>query len=153
MTFALHSPAFEDGSAIPEKYARDDQNVSPPLHWTDAPAEAKSFVLVIEDPDAPGGVFHHWAVHGIDASQTEIREGFGAQGPGVHQAVNDFGKPRYDGPQPPRGHGVHHYHFRLAALGVENLEVANDATAAEVWRAARLHMIDETEMVGLFERS
>ena len=53
MAFALHSPAFQNGGAIPERYVRADQNVSPPIRWTDPPAEAKSFMLVVEDPDAP----------------------------------------------------------------------------------------------------
>lgn len=153
MALTLHSPAFQNGGAIPDKYARDDQNVSPPLRWTDAPAETRSFVLTVEDPDAPRGVFHHWTVHGIGADQRELREGLGTEGEGVRQAVNDFGKTRYDGPQPPPGHGVHHYHFRLAALDVANLELPDDANAVQVWQAARPHVIDETEIVGLFERS
>jgi Raf kinase inhibitor-like YbhB/YbcL family protein len=152
MALALQSPAFQYGGAIPEKYARDDRNLSPPLRWSDAPTETRSFMLMVEDLDAPHGVFHHWAVHGIGADQTELREGLGVSGDGARQAVNDFGQPRYDGPQPPRGHGVHHYHFRLAALDVASLDVRDDASVAEVWQAARPHVIDEIELVGLFER-
>ena len=153
MPFALHSPAFQNGGAIPEKYVRDGDNVSPPLRWSDPPAEAKSFVLMVEDPDAPQGTFRHWAVHGIDAGQKELPEGAGSgQAAPAPQAVNDFGKARYDGPQPPPGHGVHHYHFRLAALDVPQLDVPPGANAASVWDAARPHMIGETEIVGTFAR-
>jgi Raf kinase inhibitor-like YbhB/YbcL family protein len=109
-------------------------------------------MLIVEDPDAPSGTFRHWAVHGINPCQTELREGAGAEEPGRRQAINDFGRPRYDGPQPPRGHGLHHYHFRLAALDVANLEVPEDADVARVWRAAQPHVIEEAELVGTFER-
>jgi len=77
MSFSLHSPAFQDGGAIPDRYARDGENRSPPLRWTDPPAKAKSFMLIVEDPDAPSGVFHHWAVHDLNWDQTELREGAG----------------------------------------------------------------------------
>lgn len=152
MTFALHSPVFQNGGAIPDRYARDGENLSPPLRWTDPPAEAKSFMLVMEDPDAPSGTFRHWAVHGINPNQSELREGIGAEIPARRQAVNDFGRPRYDGPQPPRGHGVHHYHFRLAALDVANLDIPPDATVEQAWSAAQPHVVDEAELVGVFER-
>ncbi|HEX5378797.1 MAG TPA: YbhB/YbcL family Raf kinase inhibitor-like protein [Phenylobacterium sp.] len=152
MTFALHSPVFQNGGAIPEKYARDGDNISPPLRWSDPPAEAKSFILVVEDPDAPSGTFRHWAIHGINPSQAELREGVGAESENRRQAVNDFGKARYDGPQPPPGHGVHHYHFRIAALDVPQLDIPAEANAERVWDAARPHVIDQTELVGTYER-
>ena len=69
MAFSLHSPAFQNGGAIPETYARDGDNKSPPLQWTDPPAEAKSFALIVEDPDAPSGTFRHWAVYSLGAEQ------------------------------------------------------------------------------------
>jgi Raf kinase inhibitor-like YbhB/YbcL family protein len=152
MTFALHSPMFQNGGAIPDRYARDGENVSPPLRWSDPPAETRSFMLIVEDPDAPSGTFRHWAIHGINYNQTELREGVGVEDPARHQAINDFGRQRYDGPQPQRGHGVHHYHFRLAALDVANLDVPEDAGVARVWQIAEPHIIDEAELVGTFER-
>src|SRR5690606_31857587 len=74
MAFSLTSPVFEDGGAIPKKYTRDGQNVSPPLKWKDPPKDAKSFVLVVEDPDAPRGTFRHWAVYDIPTVVTELWE-------------------------------------------------------------------------------
>jgi Raf kinase inhibitor-like YbhB/YbcL family protein len=150
MSFGLHSPAFQNGGAIPERYARDGANLSPPLRWTDPPAQTKSFMLVMEDPDAPRGVFRHWAIHGINPQQTELREGIGMDG--RRQAVNDFGRPGYDGPQPPRGHGVHHYHFKLWALDVANLDAPPDASVEQTSNAARPHVVGQAELVGLFER-
>jgi Raf kinase inhibitor-like YbhB/YbcL family protein len=152
MTFSLHSAAFQNGGAIPLRYARDGDNLSPPLRWTDAPPETKSFILVVEDPDAPSGTFGHWAIHGINRQQSELREGAGAEGSMRRQAMNDFGRAAYDGPQPPRGHGPHHYLFRIAALDVAQLEVTGDATVRSVWNAARPHVIEEAELVGAFAR-
>lgn len=150
MSFRIHSPAFQNGGAIPPRYARDGANLSPPLQWADPPAGTKSLMLVMEDPDAPHGVFRHWGIHGINPQQTELREGIGADG--RRQAVNDFGRPGYDGPLPPRGHGAHHYHFKLLALDVANLDVPPGAHVGQTWDAARPHVLDEAELVGLFER-
>lgn len=152
MTFALHSPVFQNGGAIPDIYARDGENVSPPLRWTDPPDETKSFILIVEDPDAPSGTFRHWAIHGINPMQSELREGIGAESETRRQAVNDFGKARYDGPQPPPGHGVHHYHFKIAALDVAQLDLPVDANVESAWDAARPHAIDQAELVGTLER-
>jgi hypothetical protein len=152
MTFALHSPVFQNGGAIPDNCARDGENISPPLRWTDPPDAAKSFILIMEDPDAPSGTFRHWAIHGINPRQSELREGIGAEDGTRRQAINDFGKARYDGPQPPRGHGLHHYHFKIAALDVPQLDLPVDAKAESAWAVAQPHVIDQAELVGTFER-
>jgi len=152
MTLALHSPVFQNGGAIPDRYARDGENLSPPLRWTGAPAEAKSFIVAVEDPDAPSGSFWHWAIHAINPHQAELPEGAGATGGGRQQAVNDFGAARYDGPQPPRGHGIHHYHFRIAALDVAKLNLPESASAEAAWAAAQPHVIDQAELIGTFRR-
>jgi hypothetical protein len=152
MTFALHSSVFQNGGAIPGRYARDGENLSPPLRWTDPPAEAKSFILIVEDPDAPLGTFRHWAIHGINPGQSELREGIGAQSGNRRQAVNDFGRARYDGPQPPSGHGVHHYQFKIAALDVAQLDIPDEAGAESAWDAAQAHIIEQAELVGTFAR-
>jgi Raf kinase inhibitor-like YbhB/YbcL family protein len=153
MAFSLHSPAFQNGGAMPETYAREGDNKSPPLRWTDPPAEAKSFALIVEDPDAPSGTFRHWAVHSLGPEQRELRVDAGhGQAASGREGVNDFGEKGYGGPQPPRGHGVHHYHFRLMALDVANLEIPDGAKAATIEAAARPHVIAETEIVGTYRR-
>jgi Raf kinase inhibitor-like YbhB/YbcL family protein len=146
MTFTLKSPAFESGAPIPTKYTADGADVSPPLEWSQAPQGAKSFLLVVEDPDAPAGTFRHWGVYNITG--TSLAEGAAAQA----TAVNDFGTAGYRGPAPPRGHGVHHYHFKLAALSVDTLTPPKRAAVAELWRSARKHIIAETELVGTYAR-
>jgi len=152
MAFAIQSPAFENGQAIPPKYTRDGENISPPLQWRDLPAGTQSLALIVEDPDAPSGVFRHWAVYNIKPAQKSLAEGMnGIRAEAFGCGVNDFGNARYDGPQPPQHDKPHHYHFRLVALDVPSLDLQPTASAAEVLARARAHMIDETEFVGTFK--
>lgn len=153
MPLTLSSPAFDANGVIPVRHTRDGDNLSPHLTWSGVPAGTQSFVLIIEDPDAPNGVFRHWGAFDIPGGQTELREGSGSKASGdVRFARNDFGQSRYDGPEPPRGHGTHHYIFRLAALDVRDLGVPDDTPVEDVWHAARRHMLEETELVGTYER-
>lgn len=154
MNFLLRSPAFPDGSPIPERYTRDGDNVAPPLEWSDAPEGTRSYVLVVEDPDAPMGTFRHWGLYNIAGGRDRLPEGVdaGAKTESLDLAVNDFGDRHYDGPEPPRGHGRHHYHFRLAALDIEELRMPPDAKVEDVWRAAQGHVLGQAELVGTYER-
>lgn len=153
MAFTLTSPAFAEGQTIPVKHTRDGDNLSPPLQWTGTPEGTKSFILIVEDPDAPGGTFRHWAVYNIPADWDGLPQGVDT-GPerAMRNGRNDFGNSRYDGPEPPRGHGVHHYHFRLGALDVPSLEVPADTGVEEVWRRAERHLIEEAGLIGIYER-
>jgi Raf kinase inhibitor-like YbhB/YbcL family protein len=147
MTLKLISPAFDPGKRIPDEHVRAGHNVSPPLEWTGAPEGTRSFVLVVEDSDAPGGSFWHWAVYDMPGDRVMLHEGEDLSGCGL--GVNDFGRRSYDGPQPPPGHGVHHYHFRLAALRSAQLDGLDDAPhAAAVWDKARTSALDTAELVG-----
>jgi len=152
MSFSIHSPAFADGSDIPRRYSKDGANLSPPLEWQDLPPNARSLALVVEDPDAPRGVFCHWGIYDIPLASQGLPEDAGAVGAHFKTALNDFGNRSYDGPQPPRGHGTHHYHFRCAALDVETLNLPQNASAHDLWKAAQPHAIAQTQMVGTFER-
>jgi Raf kinase inhibitor-like YbhB/YbcL family protein len=154
MTFELKSPSFDKNGPIPAKYTVDGQNSSPPLEWSDAPAGTKSFVLVLEDPDAPLGVFRHWGLYNIMAGRNRLPEGVGrgAKTEDLGMGINDFGEPRYRGPAPPRGHGTHHYHFKLAALDVETLTRAPTASVEDIWKEAQPHIIGEAELVGTYAR-
>jgi Raf kinase inhibitor-like YbhB/YbcL family protein len=153
MPFTITSPAFRNGEVIPIRHTRNGENLSPPLAWRDAPPETKSFVLIVEDPDAPSGTFRHWALYNIPANETGLPEGASAQGlRGAGEGVNGFRNARYDGPQPPKGHGPHHYHFRLAALDVPRLDIPASAKAEDVWAKVQPHIIAEAEVVGVYER-
>jgi Raf kinase inhibitor-like YbhB/YbcL family protein len=147
MTLKLVSPAFDPGKRIPDAYVRNGGNVSPPLEWTGAPKDARSFVLAVEDLDAPGGSFWHWAVYDMPGDRIMLHEGEALAGCGL--GVNDFGHRSYDGPQPPPGSGVHRYHFRLAALGADHLDGLGEApSAAAVWDKAQASALDKAELVG-----
>jgi hypothetical protein len=152
MAFALSSPAFENGGPIPDRYARRGNNVSPPLQWTEPPPGTQSFVLLMEDPDAPVPSFRHWIVYDIPAERRHLPEGgsSGARVEGLRHGVNDFRNPHYDGPQPPVGDPPHTYRLRLAALGVGTLGLEGQPSAAEVWDHARANILSEAELTGTY---
>jgi Raf kinase inhibitor-like YbhB/YbcL family protein len=155
MPFTLTSPSIRDGASVPPRHACTGENLSPPLSWQGAPEGAKSFALVCADPDAPSGTFRHWAVFDIPGTAASLDEALPPSPDlpdGSRQAVNDFGKPGYGGPCPPKGHGVHHYHFRLTALDVERLDLPARPTCRQVEAAVRSHALAAVEIVGLFER-
>lgn len=152
MQLRISSPSFADGERIPERHTRDHANLSPPLDWRDAPRETQSFVLVVEDVDAPHGSFYHWAMYDIPSGRTHLDEGAGRRGTETHHGANSWGNPSYDGPLPPVGSGVHRYHFRIAALDVPNLTIAPAERAERVWRAAQDHVLAQAEIVGTYER-
>lgn len=152
MSFAVHSSAFTDGGVIPRRYTRDGDNLSPPLEWSDAPRGVRSFALICEDPDAPSGTFHHWAMCNIAPEQNSLPEGVDAAAAGCDFAQNDFGNAAYDGPQPPRGHGVHHYHFKVVALDTDQIDISSVDDVDEFWRAVQPHVIAQAETVGTYQR-
>jgi Raf kinase inhibitor-like YbhB/YbcL family protein len=154
MALRLSSSAFVHGERIPRRYTCEGEDISPPLAWSGAPAGTKSFVLLCDDPDAPRGTWHHWAAFNIPADRAALEEDFPTHATvgSVRQAVTDFGRPGYGGPCPPRGHGTHHYHFRLLALSVAKLDLPLDATFAQVAAAAKPHVIGTAELMGTYSR-
>ncbi|HYX45202.1 MAG TPA: YbhB/YbcL family Raf kinase inhibitor-like protein [Sphingomicrobium sp.] len=144
----LTSDAFRDGQPIPSKFTCDGADQSPTLHWRDPPAGTKSFALVIDDPDAPNGTFRHWGVFDIPSSARSI----GGSDKLGSEVANDFGKPGYGGPCPPKGHGPHHYHFKLFALDVDRLGLGSGARVVDVENEAAKHAIARGELIGTYER-
>ena len=108
----ISSPAFSEGGAIPDKFSKNGNNVNPELRIFGTPADAKSLALIVDDPDAPVGLFTHWLVWNIDPKTSEISEGSVPKG-GL-QGKNDYGDLGYGGPQPPSG--THRYYFKIFAL-------------------------------------
>lgn len=152
MPLVLTSAAFVDGAPIPVRHTRLGENIAPPLSWTGAPADTKSFALIVEDPDAPRGTFRHWGVYNIAAERSGLSENSDtAPGGGPRFCKNDFGNARYDGPQPPKGHGVHHYHFSLAALDVPSLSLPSSPGIEAMWKEAKKHAIANASLTGTFE--
>ena len=154
MAFHLTSTAFKTSGRVPKRYTCEGEDISPPLAWSGAPAGTRSLVLLCDDPDAPAGTWHHWALFNIPAGTDHLDEGLARHDPSVkiRQAVNDFGRTGYGGPCPPPRHGVHHYHFKLLALDVEDLKLSERVRCAEVERAAKAHVLASAELVGLYSR-
>jgi Raf kinase inhibitor-like YbhB/YbcL family protein len=154
MPLMLASPAIPPSGEIPAQYTCDGADISPPLSWSDVPAGTGSLVLVVEDPDAPSGMFRHWAVFDIPPASRGLDAGYSANRPiaALHQARNDFSKTGYSGPCPPRGAGIHHYHFRLLAISRPTLDLGTPAVALDVLRAAQPYVIQQAELVGIYHR-
>jgi Raf kinase inhibitor-like YbhB/YbcL family protein len=123
------------------------------LAWSEAPEGTHSFALFCDDPDAPAGIFHHWAVYDIPVSTHNLPEAFASTGAIglIRQGVNDFGRTGYGGACPPKGHGTHHYHFKLMALDVGHLDVRG-TRCGDIEATARKHIVAETDLVGIYSR-
>jgi Raf kinase inhibitor-like YbhB/YbcL family protein len=150
MALHLSTNAFADGGWIPELHSCQGADVSPSLEWTGAPAETRSFVLIVEDPDAPGGVWCHWVLYDIPAGVHALAQGYKAGSLGV-SGINDFGKMGYGGPCPPKGR-PHRYFFKLQALDVHTLGLGAGIQRAELLRAIKGHVLAEAQYIGRFER-
>lgn len=149
MAFRLRSPVFRESASIPIHHTCAGADRSPPLAWDDAPADTQSFALIVEDIDAPGGVFTHWVLFDIPAEVNELPEGdpvFGIAG------VNDFQRPGYSGPCPPPRRGDHRYIFTLYALDAPSLDLSQRATRREVESAMEGHILKEARLMGRYER-
>lgn len=144
-SISITSPSVQAGGDIPAKFACDGTNVSPELHISAAPNEAKSLVLIVDDPDAPRGLFTHWIVWNIDPKTTRIAE-TSAPSAGI-QGTNDFGKRNYGGPCPPSG--THRYFFKIFALDTK-LELKPGARRAELDAAMRGHVLAQGELMGRY---
>jgi len=151
--FVITSPAFESGETIPKKYTCDGIDVSPPLSWSGFPVGTKSFVLIVEDPDAPGGVFTHWIVYNISseiASLPEDVEKVERLDNGILQGINNFGRIGYNGPCPPHG-SKHRYYFRIYALDCD-INLRPGATSDDILKAIEGHVIGEAELLAYYGR-
>jgi Raf kinase inhibitor-like YbhB/YbcL family protein len=151
MTLQLTSSAFTAGAAIPARHTCNGQDQSPPLRWSGVPAAAESLALICEDPDAPGGTFYHWGLYDLPAGLGSLGEG-ASMPKGAKAVHNDFGSIGYRGPCPPKGHGTHHYHFRLFAVSKPHLTVPASAGCKELLAVLRAHIVASAELVGTFAR-
>src|SRR5215831_18578246 len=142
----ITSSAFQQGGNILSKFTCDGSDTSPPLQITGIPSNAKSLVLIADDPDAPGGLFTHWLVWNIPPQTNSIAEGSAPKGV---QGANDFGKSGYRGPCPPQG--THRYSFKVFALDRE-LDLRSGAKRGQVDGAMKGHIIAHGELVGRYAR-
>lgn len=149
----LTSTAFAAGEPIPAQYTCDGKNVSPPLQWSGTPAGAKSFVLIADDPDAPGGTWVHWVLYDLPATTAELPQDCpkGQYLPGgAAQGLNDFKHLGYGGPCPPPGK-PHRYFFKLYALNAP-LGLKPGSTKKEVEQAMNRRVLATAELVGTYKR-
>ncbi|HTQ33363.1 MAG TPA: YbhB/YbcL family Raf kinase inhibitor-like protein [Stellaceae bacterium] len=152
MPLLLTSPVLPPGGMIAKEYTCDGSDISPPLAWSGAPPKTASFVLVVEDPDAPGGTFHHWAAYDIPATATSLAAGYRAGAPAPFAlARNDFGKIGYSGPCPPPG-SRHRYVFTLLALSRPNLALPPSADAQAVIGAALPYVVGRATLTASYQR-
>lgn len=153
----LTSSAFEDGGLIPPLYTCDDQDTSPPLAWDGPPAETRSFALITDDPDAPGGTWVHWVMYNIPPDARALAAGVPAGTPadealpdGTQQGLNSWPRTGYGGPCPPSG--THRYIFSLYSLDT-TLDLEPGATdKAALLEALEGHVLAEITLTGLYER-
>lgn len=156
MTFAISSPAFEHGGAIPRRYTCDGDDISPPLEWTGVPAGAKSLALIADDPDAPDPaapkrVWVHWVLYNLPADCTGLAKGAGGRNlpPGTLEGLNDWKKVGYGGPCPPIG--KHRYCFKLYAIDC-TLKDLDRPTKGILEKAMLGHVLATAELMGGYKR-
>jgi hypothetical protein len=142
----LTSPAFKQGEKIPVKFTCDGADTNPPLEIGEIPSSAKALALVVDDPDAPGGVFTHWIVWNIDPKTSTIAEAIKSAG---IEGKNDFGKSGYGGPCPPQG--THRYYFRVFALD-RQLDLNAGANRKRLTVALNGHVIGKGELMGRYSK-
>ena len=135
----------------------DGKNISPELHWNDAPKGTKSFAVTVYDPDAPtGSGWWHWVVFNIPSFVTSIPENFGdttkKQPISAIQSITDFGKAGFGGACPPKGDKPHRYMFTVHALDVDHLDLDDKASAALVGYMLGMHTIAKSTLISYYGR-
>ena len=146
------SVAFLEGQAIPDRYTCDGENSSPPVQWTGAPKSTKSFALICDDPDPPGGAWVHWVIFDIPATSRELGEPGTAGIPAdAVQGMNDFNQEGWGGPCPPAG-APHRYVFSVYALNTE-LKLKAGSTKKDVLAAMENHIVGEGRLTGVYLRA
>lgn len=153
----VQSPAFAEGSKIPERYTGEGDDVSPPLRWPHLPPGTAELALIVDDPDAPTPQpWVHWVIYKIPADAEGLPEGIPAgefvdSPTGALQGRNTWGSLQYRGPLPPKGHGPHRYHFTLYALDAA-LELRAGLDKDALLRAISGHVLATGILIGTYER-
>lgn len=148
----IRSDAFTEGGMIPTKYTCDGENISPPLSWTGIPEGTRTFALICDDPDAPGGTWVHWLIWNLPVTARELVEHIPPVEllpGGAEQGKNDFRKIGYGGPCPPRGN--HRYFFKLFALD-NQLPLKHGAIKTDLLKAMNGHILSEALLMGRYQR-
>jgi len=153
MVIPVSSPAFKEGDKVPTKYTCQGQDVSPPLAWSQPPEGTQSLALIMDDPDAPGGVFTHWVLFNIPSDSGGLPEAVPTQAQlpgGALPGKNDFGRIGYGGPCPPPGR-PHRYRFTLYALDC-SLDLKAGVSKQQVLDAMQGHILGQGQLTGTYQR-
>ena len=155
MPLTLTSSAFSHQGNIPRQYTCEGSDISPPLSWSGAPERTKSFVLIVDDPDAPDPkaprmTWVHWVLYNLPPAARALPEGVAALPAGTRQGSNDWKRTGYGGPCPPIGR--HRYFHKLYALDIVLPDLATP-TKAEIEKAMIGHILERAELIGTYEKS
>lgn len=153
MAISLSSLAFKEGERIPTKYTCEGQDVSPPLSWNQIPPKTQALALIMDDPDAPIGVFTHWVIFNLPPDSRGLAEAVPVEKQlpsGALQGKNDFGKIGCGGPCPPSG-SPHHYRFTLYALD-KRLDLTAGVSKKQALEAMEGHIIAQSQVIGIYQR-
>lgn len=149
MAFKISSNAFDNESTIPVKYTCDGDDISPELTWQDPPENTKSFVLIMDDPDAPRGTWVHWVLFNIPVDVNHLKENIDQLPNGTLSGNNSWNRQGYGGPCPPDK--MHRYFFKLYALDAKlDLPAGSDKAAVE--KAMQGHILGNAELMGKYDR-
>ena len=156
MALKLTSSAFAHNGAIPRRYTCQGEDVSVPLAWSGAPAATKSFVLIVDDPDAPDPkaprmTWVHWVLYNLPHTAAALPEGVkpDALPKGTLEGLNDWKRTGYGGPCPPIGR--HRYFHKLYALD-ERLPEMEHPTKADLEQAMKGHVVEKAELIGTYQK-
>jgi Raf kinase inhibitor-like YbhB/YbcL family protein len=149
MAFTVKSPNFSNNAVVPTHFTCDGDDLSPALEWAGAPQATKSFVLIMDDPDAPMGVWDHWLLFNIPSNVTKLEEGIKQLPEGAKRGKNSWQRNDYGGPCPPDRE--HRYFFKLYALDTV-LDLPRGASKHEIERAMKSHILAQAELIGRYNR-
>jgi Raf kinase inhibitor-like YbhB/YbcL family protein len=151
--FKLTSPAFSEGGDIPSVYTCDSINISPELHWNKITGDVASYVLIMDDPDAPMGTWVHWVMFNIPAADTMLPSHYALDSNmagDIRQGITSFGTTGYGGPCPPNG--SHHYFFKLFAVDATFNMPCRSTGEKSLIVAMKGHILAETGLMGRYQK-
>ena len=154
MSMTITSSAFAQNGSIPKQYTCEGKDISPPLAWSGAPANAKSLVLIVDDPDAPDPAaprmtWVHWVLYNLPATSTGLPEAVKALPAGTLEGLNDWQRTGYGGPCPPIGR--HRYFHKLYALD-SVLPDLGKPTKQKLEQAMKGHIVAQAQLIGTYQK-
>ncbi|MDP1723785.1 MAG: YbhB/YbcL family Raf kinase inhibitor-like protein [Alphaproteobacteria bacterium] len=148
MHFQLKSHDFTEGSMIPDIFTCDDKNISPSLFWENPPLNSQSFVLIVDDPDAPMGTWDHWILYNLPKNCFLLEKNIEKLPIGTIEGINSWGKTGYGGPCPPDKE--HRYFFKLYALDII-LENKKDLKKDALLNMIKNNIVGKAQLIGKYD--